>query len=124
VLKPGGYFYARHHNFYSWCGHHQGPYFVKDLPKLTPEQAAFQDWKHVDMRRDWSEPHHLNCITPKQLEDAFRASFRVVTWKNLYTGPDRGLTFLTPQILKKYEGRFDYEDLGSTGILVLAKKTR
>ena len=124
VLKPGGYFYARHHNFYSWCGHHQGPYFVKDLPKLTSEQAAFQDWRHLDMRRDWSEPHHLNCITPKQLEGAFRASFRVVTWKNLYTMADRGLTFLTPEILKKYEGRFEYEDLGSTGILVLAKKSR
>jgi SAM-dependent methyltransferase len=123
VLKPGGYFYARHHNFYSWCGHHQGPYFVKDLPRLTPEQTAFQDWKHLDMERDWSEPHHLNCITPAQLEDAFRASFRVVTWKNLYTHADRGLTFLTPEILAKYADRFDYEDLGSTGILVLAKKT-
>lgn len=124
VLKPGGYFYARHHNFYSWCGHHQGPYFINDLPKLTPEQAAFQDWKHLDMQRDWSEPHHLNCITPKQLEDACRANFRVVTWRNLYTTADRGLTFLTPQILEKYAGRFEYEDLGSTGILVLAKKSR
>ena len=123
VLKPGGYFYARHHNFYSWCGHHQGPYFAKDLPRLTPEQAAFQDWKHLDMQRDWSEPHHLNCITPAQLEEAFRASFRVVTWQNLYTRADRGLTFLTQEILDRHVDRFDYEDLGSTGILVLAKKT-
>lgn len=122
VLKPGGYFLARHHNFYSWCGHHQGPYFVSDLPRITTEQAQFQNWRHLDMVRDWSEPHHLNCITLHQLEDAFRAAFRVVTWRNLYTGADRGLTFLTTEVLERYAGRFDYEDLGTTGILVLAKK--
>jgi ubiquinone/menaquinone biosynthesis C-methylase UbiE len=123
VLKPGGYFLARHHNFYSWCGHHQGPYFIKDLPNLTAEQAQFQDWRHIDMRRDWREPHHLNCITLKQLEEAFRASFRVVTWQNLYTRPDRGLTFLTPDILARYAGRFEYEDLATTGVLVVAKNS-
>ncbi len=63
VLKPGGYFYASHHNFYAWDGHHQGPYWVKDLVIASPEQMRYQGWNHLDMDIDWSEPHHLNRIT-------------------------------------------------------------
>lgn len=124
VLKPGGYFYATHHNFYSWCGHHQGPYFVKDLPKATPEQMQFQNWNHVDMQIDWSEPHHLNRVTLRQLEDAFRDAFRVITWKNGYTHDDRGLTFLSPSVLSRFANRHDYEDLATTAVEILAKNEK
>lgn len=122
VLKPGAYFYARHHNFYAWDGHHQGPYFVRDLPLCSMEQMRFQRWRHIDMDYDWREPHHLNRITIRELEAAFRASLRVITWINGYTSPERGVNFLTDEILAEFAGRYDYEDLATTSIDVLAKK--
>lgn len=124
VLKPGAYFFATHHNFYAWDGHHQGPYFIKDLPNATPEQLEYQHWKHLEMDRDWSEPHHLNRIMIRELEAAVRESLRVVTWHNHYTQPERGLTFLTQEILRKYEGRYDYEDLATTMVEILAKNEK
>jgi SAM-dependent methyltransferase len=122
VLKPGGYIYATHHNFYAWDGHHQGPYFVKDLPNCSPEQMQFQHWRHIDMQRDWTEPHHLNRITLRELEAAFRASLHLVTWNNSYTPMERGLNFLTDEILAEFAGRYDYEDLATTMIEIVAKK--
>lgn len=124
VLKPGAYFYATHHNFSAWDGHHQGPYFVKDLPNASPEQMEFQHWRHLDMERDWSEPHHLNRITIRGLQEAIQRSLRIITWHNHYTQPERGLTFLTPEIVAKYAGRYDYEDLATTMIEILAKNEK
>jgi hypothetical protein len=74
------------------------------------------------MERDWSEPHHLNRITLRDLETAFRASLRVVTWNNCYTEPERGLNFLTEEILAEFADRYDYEDLATTMIEIVAKK--
>ena len=124
VLKPGGYFYASHHNFYAWDGHHQGPYWIKDLVIASPDQMRYQNWNHLDMDIDWSEPHHLNRITLHDLEEAFRASLRVVSWNNSYTTRERGADFLTQDILDKYIGRYDFEDLGTTMIEVLAKNDK
>lgn len=124
VLKPGGYFYATHHNFYCWCGHHQGPYFIRDLPGISSEQKKFQHWHHLDMDIDWSEPHHLNRIRIPQLEEAFRKTFRIITWRNDYTQPERGSDLLTPEILEKYAGKYDYEDLGTTMVEIVAKNEK
>ncbi len=124
VLKPGGYFYASHHNFYAWDGHHQGPYTVNDLVHASPDQMRYQGWNHLDMDIDWSEPHHLNRITIHDLEAALRASLRIVTWDNVYTTRERGADLLTQAILDKYAGRYDFEDLATTMIEVVVKNNK
>lgn len=128
VLVPGGYFFFNHHNFYSWDGHHQGPYDVQALEgELTDLQKELMDWGHLekDIQYEEYEKHEktfLNRIRWFDLMKTVEKTFFIVTWKSVYSPEKRGAARLTGDILSRFSHAYLYEDLAVMENVCLCKK--
>ncbi len=123
LLVPDGRIVFSHPNFYAWHGHHMKPRSPKEIDTNDAAQLSVMDWAHVrfdPVAHEWIG-RTQNRIRLDELRTVVEKHFHIEQWRDHETGPDEGLSRLTPEISVRYS-EFTRRDLTVNFSFVVGRK--
>lgn len=121
-LREGGLLVFRHHNYYSWNGHHQSPKEVAQIDHGDSEQRKVIDWAHVRFRPEaGSYPAtKLNRLRLDEVRSLTENHYEVEQWDESASRESEGRLRLTDEIRRALP-QFTERDLVTQSVYCVAR---
>ncbi len=119
VLEPDGIFWAIHHGYHSWSGHHAQPRGVNTWDRDNAEQNAVADWKHLQPGHRCYENPNLNRIRLEDLRLVVAKYFELQSWSPIVD--TRALARLTPEIRRRWR-KYSLAELLTRSVVIVGKR--
>jgi SAM-dependent methyltransferase len=122
MLRPGGRLFVDHHNYYSWTGHHRGPWTVAEFDAANESHRQVVDWQHVIQPvQNLGSQNYLNFIRPHELIDIVASIFALDEKRLVPSSAARGGGRLSADIQRRMP-RYLREELEAESVFLWAHK--
>jgi SAM-dependent methyltransferase len=119
VLDRDGTFWANHHNYYSWTGHHDDPREVSSWDANNPAHNAVVDWKHLDPSHPSYLNRRLNRIRLEDMRLVVAKYFELQCWESAIEAPM--VARLTPEIRQRWR-KYSLAELLTRSVVIVGKR--
>jgi len=119
VLDRDGIFWANHHGYHSWSGHHASPRDVGSWDPNNPAHNAVVDWKHLDPGHPCYAEPSLNRIRLEDLRLVVAKYFELQCWEPVIDG--RTVARLTPENRRRWR-RYTLAELLTRSVVIVGKR--
>jgi len=122
-LRDGGLLVFRHHNFYSWNGHHMVPKKIFAADSDDAEQRKVIDWAHLDGAPEPGSyvATKLNRIRLDELRTITENYYVIEEWDESLSNESEGWLRLTEDVLRRHPG-FTRRELGTQSVFCVARR--